>query len=434
MAGKKKNKPTVKKPSVNKAQLVEPSEKKSPSGGQIKESTTGVLFMDKASGAQIGFIKFDSSGMLVYQMIKTGMHVFAFKPIDLLLNQWIKEPLYKKHAKLLEEKSKIPDEILVQEANSCSDFLNSLESPLKLGGYSVKAQMVVVPDDYRQRSQAASQRGLRANAAKALEEQVIKDKSKKTKHKTKSTSTGSTPLNMSITLAACDPHARRIFEALVSGWKEVHGTAWCTRPGRIYLRLITKAHASGNSAQLPRNFNLIVLASPRGKRSAHIQVTWGLGKIKDLPPRLSTAYLDCIPEVVARFEKMVASLPGFEQKGSITRLMIDKQFRPLHAKLLINGMKEVKAAEAKVDSVSESKKTNDKVKKLTPPERYYEKLSLESFEGFIATIDRMYFKLTGKTSKRTPDEEAEMRAKFEKMKADYEKEQAALKKQQESRD
>lgn len=142
MADKKKSKPTVKKPSVNKTKLVESNEKKSPSGEHIKESEIGVLFIDTASGAQIGFIKFDSSGMLVYQMIKTGMHVFAFKPIDLLMNQWIKEPLYKKHAKLLKENSKLPDEIREQEANSCADFLNSLESPLKLGGYSVKAQTV----------------------------------------------------------------------------------------------------------------------------------------------------------------------------------------------------------------------------------------------------------------------------------------------------
>jgi|ABSR01.1.fsa_nt_gi hypothetical protein len=142
MAGKKKSKPTVKKPSVKKTKPVEPNEEKIPSGELIKESEIGVLFIDKASGSQIGFIKFDSSGVLVYQMIKPGMHVFAFKPIDHLLNQWIKEPLYKKHAKLLEENSKLPDEILEQEANSCADFLNSLESPLSLGGHSVKAQMV----------------------------------------------------------------------------------------------------------------------------------------------------------------------------------------------------------------------------------------------------------------------------------------------------
>lgn len=142
MVDKKKNNSSVKKPSIKKAKSVEPKEEKTPSDGHIKESLIGVLFTDKASGAQIGFIKFDSSGMLVYQMIKTGMHVFAFKPIDVLMNQWTKEPLYKKHAKLLKENSKLPDKILEQEANSCANFLNSLESPLNLGSYAVEAQMV----------------------------------------------------------------------------------------------------------------------------------------------------------------------------------------------------------------------------------------------------------------------------------------------------
>jgi len=144
MADKKKSKLTDKKPSAKKTKPVETNEEKTSSGGLIKEPLIGVLFVDKASGAQIGFIKFDSSGMLVYQMIKIGMHVFAFKPIDLLMNQWIKEPLYKKHAKLLEKNSKLPDEILEQEANGCADFLNSLDRPLNLGGHAVKAQMVHV--------------------------------------------------------------------------------------------------------------------------------------------------------------------------------------------------------------------------------------------------------------------------------------------------
>jgi len=106
-------------------------------------SEIGVLLLDKDSGAQIGFIKFGSSGILVYQIIRSGMHIFAFKPIDNLLNeQWNKQPLYKKHASSLSENNKLPDEILEQEANHCANFLNSLESPLMLGAYHVKAQAV----------------------------------------------------------------------------------------------------------------------------------------------------------------------------------------------------------------------------------------------------------------------------------------------------
>ena len=120
-----------------------PKEKKSPSGGDNKASLIGVLLVDKASGAQIGFIQFNPSGLLGYRMIKADLHVFAFKPIDHLLGQqWNQDPLYEKHAQLLDEDAELPDEILVQEATSCADFLNSLESPLTLGKYTVKAQMV----------------------------------------------------------------------------------------------------------------------------------------------------------------------------------------------------------------------------------------------------------------------------------------------------
>jgi len=106
---------------------------------------TGVLLSDVTNGTKIGFIRFASSGMLVYQVIKAGLHVFAFKPIDRLLNeQWRQEPLYKKHASFLDENKKLPEEILKQEANSCADFLNALERPLMLGGNIVEAQVVFV--------------------------------------------------------------------------------------------------------------------------------------------------------------------------------------------------------------------------------------------------------------------------------------------------
>ena len=228
-------------------------------------SVIGVLLVDKADGSQIGFIKFDSSGMLIYQMIKAGMHVFAFKPIDRLLNdQWLKEPLYKKHATSMDENSKLPHEILEREANNCADFLNSLESPLMLGGYLVEALAVAVPIEVPKNLKVDRKQYLRI------------------KKKYESKSTGSTASNMKLTLSACDPHAREIFEAMVRGWKEAGGTVVSRKPGRIFLILNTKAHATGNIARRPHNFNLAVLASPRGKQGAHIQISWKLGDTKSL--------------------------------------------------------------------------------------------------------------------------------------------------------
>jgi hypothetical protein len=108
-------------------------------------SETGVLLVDKASSAPVGLIKFDSSGVVVYQNIKRGLHVFAFQPIHKLLSeQWMKEPLYKKHASLLDDNQMLPEEVLEQEADSCAEFLNTLESPLTLGGAAVEAQVLHV--------------------------------------------------------------------------------------------------------------------------------------------------------------------------------------------------------------------------------------------------------------------------------------------------
>jgi hypothetical protein len=108
-------------------------------------SEIGVLLVDKASSAPVGLIKFDSSGVLVYQSIKRGLHAFAFQSIHTLLSeQWLKEPLYKKHANVLEENNMVPEQVLEQEADSCAEFLNTLEGPLMLGGTAVEAQVLHV--------------------------------------------------------------------------------------------------------------------------------------------------------------------------------------------------------------------------------------------------------------------------------------------------
>jgi hypothetical protein len=106
-------------------------------------SEIGVLLVDKRSSAPVGIIKFDASGVLVYQGIQTGVQVFAFQPIHKLLSdQWLKQPLYKKHASLLDEHKMLPEEVLEREADSCAAFLNSLKSPLTLGSSTVKARVI----------------------------------------------------------------------------------------------------------------------------------------------------------------------------------------------------------------------------------------------------------------------------------------------------
>ena len=148
-----------------------------------------------------------------------------------------------------------------------------------------------------------------------------------------------TPKNIQLTLASCSEHIQEIYNIFMETWRAEGGTVLCSRPGRIYLRMETKAHRSGKFAQIPRKFNLAVLAAPRGKKPANIEVGWGLSNSQ------SAAYLDCIPIDVARFEETVSSLPNFERKGTITYLWMDEKFQVDHAHLVAKEMINLKKAE-----------------------------------------------------------------------------------------
>jgi hypothetical protein len=115
---------------------------KSTTDENAKEVIVGVLLIERENGSQVGFISFNPSGVLGYQVTREDLHVYVLKPIDKLLINWEKDPLYIKHANLLDENSNLPFEILEQEANSCADFLNSQEKPLQVGKYTVVARMV----------------------------------------------------------------------------------------------------------------------------------------------------------------------------------------------------------------------------------------------------------------------------------------------------
>lgn len=53
----------------------------------------GALLLKRESEVQIGFIRYDRSGMHVYQVIKPGLHANEFRAIHhLLANQWLSTP------------------------------------------------------------------------------------------------------------------------------------------------------------------------------------------------------------------------------------------------------------------------------------------------------------------------------------------------------
>jgi hypothetical protein len=148
-----------------------------------------------------------------------------------------------------------------------------------------------------------------------------------------------TPDNIRGTLKLCPPEAQAIFKKLITDWMGAGGTVQAKQTGRIYLRLKTKAHRSGNLARLQRNFNLLVLAAPRGKVPAHVQAEWNLSRSE------YGGYLDCIPDAVEDYERTAMALPGFVRKGTLSRIFLHTGFSPAHSQTLANAALALKAAE-----------------------------------------------------------------------------------------
>ncbi|TEU10416.1 MAG: YbjN domain-containing protein, partial [Anaerolineales bacterium] len=140
------------------------------------------------------------------------------------------------------------------------------------------------------------------------------------------------------TLQACEPRVQHMYAKLIEGWNQVGGTVQCSRPGRIYLKFKSREHEFGEHREQTHLFNLAVLAAPKGKRGPSIDVAWNLGTGED-------AYLGCVAEEVTRFEAVVSNLPGFEQQGAVSRLVIGETFQLEHAKALLEAMLALKAAE-----------------------------------------------------------------------------------------
>lgn len=80
-----------------------------------------------------------------------------------------------------------------------------------------------------------------------------------------------------------------------------------------------------------------MLAAPKGKRGPAIDLAWKLGTG-------DWAYLDYVPDQVAQFEAVALGLPGFQQVGAVTRLLVDDAFQPKHSQVLLQAMLELKAA------------------------------------------------------------------------------------------
>jgi hypothetical protein len=150
-----------------------------------------------------------------------------------------------------------------------------------------------------------------------------------------------TPANIQATLDRCDPHTQNIFKRLIQAWQAAGGVVQATKLGRIYFKLKTRAHQAGTLARAEHRFTLLTLVSPKKGEKAIIQLAWGLADVDKL-----SAYLDCIPEAVSAYEEAVSALPGFEQKGTVTRLVLDSSFDDDHLDRLVWAVMALKAAES----------------------------------------------------------------------------------------
>jgi hypothetical protein len=90
-------------------------------------SNIGVLLKSKESGEQIGVLKFEPDGMLMCQMIKSGLHVFALRSVMQILKEKAPLPVYEKYASQKDEKGHLPREILRKEAESYAKIINDAE-------------------------------------------------------------------------------------------------------------------------------------------------------------------------------------------------------------------------------------------------------------------------------------------------------------------
>jgi hypothetical protein len=80
--------------------------------------------------------------------------------------------------------------------------------------------------------------------------------------KPKKRASRSTPNRVQASLDLCDPNTRATFERMVTGWKAAGGTVQCTKIGRIYLKMHTQPHKTGDLSRLARRFNLLTLICP----------------------------------------------------------------------------------------------------------------------------------------------------------------------------
>ena len=107
-------------------------------------SKIGVLLKAKENGEQVAVIEFGPDGMLMCQMIRSGLHAFALRSVVRLLEVKGFQPLYKKYESQKDETGNLSRDILRAEAEASSKIIN--EAEMKIGGIPVAASVEEWPE------------------------------------------------------------------------------------------------------------------------------------------------------------------------------------------------------------------------------------------------------------------------------------------------
>jgi len=104
-----------------------------------KQTRIGILLTAKEDNVQMGLVELDPGGMMIFSILKPGLHYFAMKPISRFFEEDYKgEALYKKYASQIDELGGIPEEQLWMEAKAIAEAMNT--HGVNAGGKSVHAK------------------------------------------------------------------------------------------------------------------------------------------------------------------------------------------------------------------------------------------------------------------------------------------------------
>jgi hypothetical protein len=97
--------------------------------------SVSLLLIHEQTGERIARVTFHRCGVMGFGLIKKGPHVFVVRTVERFFqNNGLEQPLYVKHAALLDGNGELPLEVVRQEAEYYARLLNEKEPALSIFG------------------------------------------------------------------------------------------------------------------------------------------------------------------------------------------------------------------------------------------------------------------------------------------------------------